>query len=90
MHVGFGWPLLEPDEDVVVPPPLDPEVVVPLDEVAPLEDVVAPDDPEEDDVPEDDDDVERTSWSDAPPHATTIIPTDPMKANAGESRMRPS
>lgn len=90
MHVGFGCPpLLDPDEDVVAP--LDPDVVVPLEEaVAPLEDVVAPDDaPDEDDAPEDED-VERTSWSDAPPQASAIVATEPMKAKAGKSRMRPS
>ena len=60
MHVGFGWPLLDPEDDVVAP--LEPEVVVPLDDVAPLDEVVAPDeDPDEDVDVVPDDEAERTS-----------------------------
>jgi hypothetical protein len=62
VHVGFGWPLLDPEEDVVVPL-LDPDVVVPLldaEVVVPLEDDVAPDeDPDDAVAPEEE--VERTS-----------------------------
>lgn len=44
---------------VVVPPLLEPELVVPSDDVVPLDDAVAPEDePEEDVEPED---AERTS-----------------------------
>jgi hypothetical protein len=90
VQVGVGPPLLEPDEDVVVP--LDPDVVDPLldpDVVVPLEDVVSPeDDPDEDVAPEEE--AERTSWSAEPPQATAMIPPETMEKRAGTSRMPPS
>jgi hypothetical protein len=84
VHVPVGG---EGPASIVEPPPLEPELVVPPDDVAPLDEAVAPDEAPDEDAELD---VERTSCSDAPPQATAIIPAEPMDRRAGMSRIPPS